>query len=60
MMITGSIFVGANHGKNSLHDLFGHDLILDKSELIAQRLSAELKGNSMKYAKQGPREFVPF
>ena len=35
-------------------------MILDKSELIAQRLSAEPKGNSMKYAKQGPREFVPF
>ena len=29
-------------------------MILDKSELIAQRLSAE--PNSMKYAKQGPRE----
>ena len=35
-------------------------MILDKSELSAQRLSAESKGNSMKYAKQGPREFVPF
>ena len=35
-------------------------MILDKSELIAQRLSAEPKGNSRKYAKQGPREFVPF
>ena len=38
----------------------GHGLILDKRELIAQRLSAEPKGKSMKYAKQGPREFVPF
>ena len=53
-------FLGANDGKNSSNDLFGHGLILDKSELIAQRLSAEPKGNSMKYAKQGPREFVPF
>ena len=35
-------------------------LILDKSEIIGQRLSAEPKGNSMKYVKQGPREFVPF
>ena len=35
-------------------------MILDKSELIAQRLSAEPKGNSMKYAKQGPRKFVLF
>ena len=51
--------LGANDGKNSLNDHFGHGLILDKSELIAQRLSAEPKGNSMKYAKQGPREFVP-
>ena len=53
-------FLGANDGKNSSNDLFGHGLILDKSELIAQRLSAESKGNSMKYAKQGPREFVSF
>ena len=29
-------------------------------ELISQRLSAKPKGNSMKYAKQGPREFLPF
>ena len=28
--------------------------------MVAQRLSADPKGNSMKYAKQGPREFVPF
>ena len=55
-----NFFLGANDGKNSSHDLFGHGLILDKSELIAQRLSAEPKGNSMKHAKQGPREFVPF
>ena len=55
-----NFFLGANDGKNSSNDLFGHGLILDKSELIAQRLSAEPKGNSMKYAKQGPREFVPF
>ena len=53
-------FLGANDGKNSSNDLFGHGLILDKSELIAQRLRVETKGNSMKYAKQGQREFVPF
>ena len=35
-------------------------MILDKSELIAQRLRTEPKGNGTKYAKQGPREFVPF
>ena len=46
--------------KNSSNDLFGHRLILDKSELIAQRLCVEPKGNSMKYAKQGPCEFVAF
>ena len=53
-------FIGANDGKNSSNDLFGHGLIIDKSEVIAQRLSAEPKGNSMKYAKQGEREFVLF
>ena len=53
-------FLGANDGRNSSNDLFDHGLILDKSELIAQRLSAQPKGNSMKYAKQGPLEFVPF
>ena len=35
-------------------------MILYKSELIAQRLSAEPKENSMKYQKQGPHEFVLF
>ena len=54
------LFLGANDGKNSLNDLFGHGLFLHKSEVIAQGLSEEPKGNSMKYAKQGPREFVPF
>ena len=61
MMHTGlDCFLGANDEKNSSNDLFGHGLILDKSELIAQCLSAEPKGNSMKYVKQGPRGFVPF
>ena len=46
--------------KNSSNDFFDHGLILDKSELIAQRLSAEPKRNSMKYLKQGPCEFVLF
>ena len=45
-------------GKKS-NDLSGHALILDKNELTVQRLSAELKGNSMKYPKQGSCEFVP-
>ena len=36
-------FLGANDGKNS-----SNGLILDKSELIAPRFSAEPKGNSMK------------
>ena len=61
MIHTGlDCFLSPNDGKNYSNDLFGHGLILDKRELIAQRLSAELKGKSMKYAKQGPREFVPF
>ena len=53
-------FLGANDGKSSSNGLFSHGLILHKSELIVQRLSVEPKANSMKYAKQGPREFVPF
>ena len=53
-------FLGANDRKYYSNDLFGQGLILDKSELIAQRLSAAPKGNCMKYAKQCPREFVPF
>ena len=53
-------FLGANDGKNSSNDLFSHGLILDKGELIAQSLSTKPKGNRMKYAKQGPREFVSF
>ena len=40
-------FLGGNDGKNSSNDHFGHGLILDKSELIAQRLNAEPKGNSI-------------
>ena len=36
-------FLGANDGKNS-----SNGLILDKSELIAQRLSAEPKENGTK------------
>ena len=53
-------FLGTNDGKNSSNDLFGHGSILYKRELIAQRLSAEPKENSMKYQKQGPHEFVLF
>ena len=34
-------FLGTNDGKNSSNDLFGHRLILDTSEIIAQRLSAK-------------------
>ena len=32
-------FLGANDGKDSSNSLFGHGLILDKCELIAQRLN---------------------
>ena len=39
---------------------FGHGLILGKRELIAQRLRAEPKRSIIKYAKLGPRQFVPF
>ena len=45
-------FLGVNDGKNSSNDLFGLGLVLDKSELIAQRLSAEPKGKNMKYKKR--------
>ena len=44
-------FLGANDGKNSSNDLFGDGLILDKSELIAQHLSAEPKENNTKYIR---------
>ena len=54
------MFLGANDGKNSSNDLFSHGLVLDKSELIAQCLSVEPKGNSIKHAKQGSHEFVLF
>ena len=53
-------FLGANDEKNSSNDLFGDGLILDKSELIAQLLSAEPKENNTKYIRQGPREFVSY
>ena len=53
-------FLGANDERNSSNDLFGDGLILDKSELIAQLLSAEPKENNTKYIRQGPREFVSF
>ena len=33
---------------------------LKKSELIAQRLSAEVSGKAQKFCRIGPREFVPF
>ena len=54
-------FLGASDGKNSSNDLYGHGLILDKIELIAQRLSAEPKGNSVEACEtEGPRDSVPF
>ena len=46
-------FIGATDGKNSSNDLFGHGLVLDKTELISQHVSSEPKGNSKKYAKGG-------
>ncbi|XP_028413094.1 alpha-protein kinase vwkA-like [Dendronephthya gigantea] len=33
---------------------------LKKSELIVQRLSAEVSGKAQKFSRIGPREFVPF
>ena len=53
-----SFYAGSDDGKNS--EVCRYASILEKSELVAQRLSADPKGNSMKYVKQGPREFVPF
>ena len=53
-----SFYAGSDDGKNS--EVCRYASILEKSELVAQRLSADSKGNSMKYVKQGPREFVPF
>ena len=52
-------FLGAER-KNYFNNIFINVLILNESELIDQRLSAEPKGNSAKHAKQVPREFVPF
>ena len=46
--------------KISSNFFFSHGLILDKRELIAQRLRAEPKRSIIKYAKLGPRQFVPF
>ena len=44
MIHTGlDCLLSANDGKNYSNDLLGHGLILDKRELIAQRLSAEPK-----------------
>ena len=36
-----------------------HD-ILQKEEIIIQRLSAEVSGKAQKHSRVGPREFVPF
>lgn len=36
-----------------------HD-ILQKEEIIIQRLSTEVSGKAQKYSRIGPREFVPF
>ena len=36
-----------------------HD-ILQKEEIIIQRLSVEVSGKAQKYSRVGPREFVPF
>ena len=41
--ICNRLFLGANDGKNSSNDFFGHGWILDQSELITQCLSAKLK-----------------
>lgn len=34
--------------------------ILEKEELVVQRLSSEVAGKAQKYLRVGPREFVPF
>ena len=36
-----------------------HD-ILQKEEIIIQRLSTEVSGKAQKYSRIGPREFVPY
>lgn len=36
------------------------DLILQKGEIVVQRLSAEVSGKAQKYNIHGPREFVSF
>ena len=36
------------------------DLILQKGEIVVQRLSAEVSGKAQKYNRHGPREFVSF
>ena len=34
--------------------------ILKKEEIVIQRLSSEVSGKAKKYARVGPREFVPY
>ena len=34
--------------------------ILERQELVVQRLSAEVSGKAQKYTRVGPREFVQF
>ena len=40
--------------------LNSEDLILQKGEIVVQRLSAEVAGKAQKYNRHGPREFVSF
>ena len=34
--------------------------ILERQELVVQRLSSEVSGKAQKYTRVGPREFVPY
>jgi hypothetical protein len=47
-----------NTGKNI--NKTGKHNILDRKELVVQRLSAEVSGKAQKYTRVGPREFVTY
>ena len=38
----------------------GEEAIVKRNELVVQRLSTEPKSSTMKYSREGPREFVSF
>ena len=47
-------------GKKTSKPNNGNASILKKGEIVVQRLSSDVQGKAQKYARIGPREFVPF